>query len=335
MLKPSVIRPAAAPAILAHASVVGRKEHEGPLGRLFDYHDESDRFGTDSWEKAEGEMQRLALNLALKKARLPVDAIDMLAAGDLINQCTASSYGLLSFPIPYLGLYGACSTSAEGLIVAALFLAACPGRKAAVVTSSHNCTAERQFRSPVAYGGQRTPTAQWTVTGAAAFLLGEGHGPRVTEVLPGVSVDEGISDANNMGAAMAPAACHTLLRYFRETGRRPTDFDGIFTGDLGFEGSTILTEAMQKAGCDIRSVHHDCGLLIYDRDSQDVHAGGSGCGCSASVLSAHLLPMLERGRFRDILFVATGALLSPMAVQQGQTIPGIAHLVRITKEETP
>lgn len=329
-----IIRPKRFPSIIGHATAVGNKEHKGPLGDRFDYHDESDRFGQETWELAEGEMQRIALNLALKKADLSHDALDCLFAGDLINQCSSSNYGLVDVPAPFLGLYGACSTSAEGLIVATLYLNAVGGGTVAVVTSSHNCSAERQFRFPVEYGGQRPPTAQWTVTGGAAFLLGEGDGAYITELLPGISVDGGISDANNMGAAMAPAVIDTMTRYFSESGMSPADFDGIYTGDLGYEGHGIVLEKMMQKGIDLSQNYYDCGLIIYDREEQDVHAGGSGCGCSASVLSSYLLPKLESGEFHDILYIATGALMSPMAIQQGQTIPGIAHLVRITKEKS-
>ena len=331
-MKSGIIRPKICPSIIGHAAAVGKKEHEGPLGDLFDYHDASDRFGQKTWELSEGEMQHIALNLALSKSKMPADSLGALFAGDLINQCTSSSYGLLDINVPFFGLYGACSTSAEGLILATLWLNSTENGSAAVVTSSHNCSAERQFRFLVEYGGIRTPTSQWTVTGAAAFILGEGHGAYITELLPGISVDRGITDPNNMGAAMAPAAVDTLTRYFRGSGMKPDDFDAIFTGDLGFEGHSIVNEMMCAAGINISDNYRDCGLIIYDREGQDMHAGGSGCGCSASVLSAYILPKLESGEYHDILFVATGALMSPMLVLQGQSIPGIAHLVRITKE---
>lgn len=323
------------PSIISHASVVGKKEHEGPLGKLFDFHDPSDRFGQKSWELSEGEMQRIALNLALKKNNIKEETLDVLFAGDLINQCSSSNYGLIDFNVPFLGLYGACSTSAEGLILASLFLNSSKDlKRACVVTSSHNCSSERQFRFPLEYGGQRPPTAQWTVTGAAAFILGEGEGAYITEVLPGISCDLGITDPSNMGAAMAPAAIDTLTSYFYESGMKPSDFDAIFTGDLGYEGHSIVIDKMHDNGIDLKNNYYDCGLMIFDRAKQDVHAGGSGCGCSASVLSADILPKLERGEFHDILYVATGALMSPMAVLQGNSIPGIAHLVRITKERS-
>ncbi len=328
-----IIRLNKCPSIISYASVVGSMEHDGPLGNKFDYHDYSNRFGQKSWELSESEMQHIALNLALAKKKLHPENIDGLFAGDLINQCSSSNYGLIDMEIPFFGLYGACSTSAEGLILASLFLNSSESvKKAAVVTSSHNCSSERQFRTPIEYGGQRTPTAQWTVTGAAAFILGDGDGAYISEVMPGISCDEGITDAANMGAAMAPAVIKTLKTYFDESGMNPTDFDCIYTGDLGFEGHSIVVDKMKSCGYDLSQNYYDCGLIIYDLERQDVHAGGSGCGCSASVLSAHILPALERGEINDVLYIATGALMSPMAVLQGQSIPGIAHLVRITKE---
>lgn len=327
-----IIRPKFCPSIISHASVVGKKESQGPLGCLFDYHDETDRFGQISWELSEGEMQHIALNLALSKKKLKPENLDLMLAGDLINQCSSSNYGLVDLPVPFLGLYGACSTSAEGILLATLCLNSAENIKnVAVVTSSHNCSSERQFRFPLEYGGQRTPTAQWTVTGSGAFILGEGEGAYVTEVLPGISCDKGIKDASNMGAAMAPAAIDTLNTYFNESKMKPDDFDAIYTGDLGFEGHGIVKDRMAELGYNMQN-YFDCGLLIYDTEKQDVHAGGSGCGCSASVLSAYILPKLESGEFHDVLYIATGALMSPMAVLQGQSIPGIAHLIRLTKE---
>ncbi len=321
------------------ATVVGHEEAAGPLGEYFDLHDpKDDTFGQTTWEKAESEMQRLAVNTLLGRAGRQDGEIERLFAGDLINQCTSSGYGLLPFSIPYFGLYGACSTAAEGIALGALMSGAYGGRTV-TVSSSHNCSAERQFRFPMEYGGQRPPTAQWTVTGAAAFLLTDRHedcadtAPRIAEVMAGISVDRGITDANNMGAAMAPAALDTLCRYFRESEREPASFDGIFTGDLGAEGSSILREFARAAGYDISAVHEDCGNLIYDAAATDKHAGGSGCGCSAVVMAGYLLDKLRSGKMKDILFIGTGALLSPMSVQQGESIPGIAHLVRITTEE--
>lgn len=332
-MKSEIISFRNAPTILSRATVVGKKEFEGPLGALFDRHDDTDTFGKSTWEQSESEMQRLALALSIRKANLKNSDIDAVFAGDLINQCTGSAYGLISFGIPYFGLYGACSTAAEGLILASLALNAGAFDRVAVVTSSHNCSAERQFRYPIEYGGQRTPTAQWTVTGSAAFLLGSDRGAAyITEAMPGRSVDLGIDDAANMGAAMAPAAVDTLTRYFKASGKKPSDFDMIVTGDLGYEGHAIVLDLMKKQGIDLSSNYTDCGLLIYDRKKQDMHAGGSGCACSATVLAALLLDRFERGELHDILWMGTGALMSPMSVQQGLSIPGICHLVRITKE---
>lgn len=322
------------PRIFAHASAVGHEEFRGPFGHAFDYHDGSDRFGADTWEKAEGALAHITLNLALNKAKLSHTDVDLLFAGDLQNQCVATSFGLFSFRIPHIGLYAACSTSCEGLLLAATSLAASPALSvAAVVTTSHNCAAERQFRLPLEYGGQRPPTAQWTATAGGAFLLagaGSGLGKiAVTGCMAGVPFDGGITDANNMGAAMAPAAADSILTYFRKTKEDPEEYDAIVTGDLGDEGSDILEQLLSVNGLSLGDRHRDCGRMIYDPTKQDVHAGGSGCGCSASMLSAHFLPMLERGEYKKILFFATGALMSPSSLLQGDPILGIAPLVRL------
>ena len=327
------------PSVIASASVVGRHEHEGPLGDCFDLHDIKDTFGMDTWEKAESEMQRLALNCALAQCKLSASDIDALFAGDLLNQCVGSSYGLLDFDIPYFGLYGACSTAAEGLILASMLYSGGIFNRCAVVSSSHNCSAERQFRFPVEYGGQRAPTSQWTATGAGAFVLGGDDGaahPIIEDVLPGRAVDKGITDINNMGAAMAPAAIDTLTRYFQESGRTPDSFSMIVTGDLGYEGSAILCDflnADSSADGTFGANHVDCGLILYDRRTQDKHAGGSGCGCSAVVMASHILRLMRERKLTDILFLGTGALMSPMSLQQGNSIPGIAHLVRLVTPE--
>ncbi len=313
--------------ILSAASVAGSAEAEGPLGRLFDMTDPDDRFGCDTWERSESELQRRAFGLALKKSGLRQDGIGALFAGDLQNQCVGSAYGLLEFDIPYFGLYGACSTSAEGLLLASILTTNSVCERAAVVTSSHFCASERQYRNPLEYGGQRAPTAQHTVTGAGAFIVGDGGKVEILEGLPGIVIDKGITDAANMGAAMAPAALSTLLRYFGESRLTPDDFELILTGDLGYEGSEILRDLAAAEGLDIRRVHNDCGLMIYDRERQDVHSGGSGCGCSASALAADIIPKLERGELSRVLFLATGAMMSPSSLQQGQSIPAIAHLI--------
>ena len=314
----------------ASASVVGKDERDGPLGEYFDIHDPSDKFGMNTWEQAESEMQRLAFNTALSKLSVNERAIDALFAGDLLNQCVGSSYGLLDFDIPYFGLYGACSTAVEGILLASACVSAGYFKRAAAVTSSHYCSAERQYRSPIEYGAQRSPTAQWTVTGAGAFIISDGGKVKISEGLPGIVIDKGISDASNMGAAMAPAAADTLLHYFSESGYSPRDFDMIVTGDLGKEGGSILCELLSAQGLDIKSNYADCGTLIYDLEAQDKHAGGSGCGCSAVVLSSYLLPMLENGEASDILLVGTGAMMSPSSIQQGFSIPAVAHLLRFS-----
>ena len=313
----------------ASASAVGKCEHEGPIGDCFDIHDNTDRFGKSTWEKAESEMQRLALSTALAKRKFSEENIDALFAGDLLNQCVGSSYGLLDFDIPYFGLYGACSTAIEGTILAATMCSSGYMQRCAVVTSSHNSSAERQFRTPIEYGGQRPPTAQWTVTGSGAFIIEGDADIEICEAMPGIVVDKGIADANNMGAAMAPAAISTLSRYFKATNTAPSDFDLILTGDLGWEGGSILTDLLLVDGYDLRGNYNDCGMIIYDRKAQDMHAGGSGCGCSAVVLASYILPKMKRGELSDILVLGTGAMMSPSSILQGESIPAVAHLIRL------
>lgn len=314
--------------VISCASVVGKHEHEGPVGSFFDLHDNTDHFGKKTWESAEGEMQRLALNVALSKAELSERDIDALYAGDLLNQCSASSYGLLDFDIPYYGLYGACSTAAESIMLGAMSVSAGYFGRCAAVTSSHNCSSERQFRTPIEYGAQRAPTAQWTVTGAGAFIIGDGGTVRIAEGLPGVVVDKGINDAANMGAAMAPAAAHTLIRYFECGDIHPDDIDLIVTGDLGWEGGAILCDLMRAEGYDIKKKYNDCGMIVYSRGAQDMHSGGSGCGCSAVVMASYIMPKIASGELRNVLFLGTGAMMSPSSIQQGESIPAVAHLLR-------
>ncbi len=316
--------------IASSASVVGKNEYDGPLGEYFDIHDPTDKFGMKTWEQAESEMQRLAFNTALSKLSLAERSIDAIFAGDLLNQCVGSSYGLLDFDIPYFGLYGACSTAAEGIMLASACVSAGYFDRVAAVTSSHYCAAERQYRAPIEYGAQRSPTAQWTVTGAGAFIISNNGKTGIYEALPGIVIDKGINDASNMGAAMAPAAADTILRYFSSSGYSPSDFDMIVTGDLGHEGGSILCELLSAEGLDITRQYADCGTLIYDCKSQDKHSGGSGCGCSAVVLSSYLLPMLECGDASDILLIGTGAMMSPSSIQQGFSIPAVAHLLRFS-----
>ncbi len=331
MSQQSLIRPHAS--LLSAGTVVGGMEHAGPLGAHFDFFNPNDRFGQDSWERAESEMGRMALAAALDKADMQVQDIHMLFAGDLLNQCVGSSYGLLSYDIPYFGLYGACSTSAEGILLASAMVGAGYAQTAAAVTSSHNAAAERQFRTPIEYGGQRPPTAQWTVTGAGAFILTDKATARgrelatVTYGMPGIVVDAGITDVSNMGAAMAPAALDTLTRFFTASNTVPADYDLIVTGDLGWEGSHILCDLADAEGLNLRARHNDCGMMIFSQKTQDTHAGGSGCGCSAVVLGAYLLPRLKSGALSRILYMATGAMMSPDSIKQGQSIPGVAHLL--------
>ena len=318
------------PSALAYAAVGGKKEGEGPLARDFDLLCDDSSFGEQTWEKAESRLQKDAVNKALEKARLSSGDIDLIFAGDLLNQCVGSTYGLRDLEIPFLGLYGACSTMAESLAVASLFVDNGLAERAAAVTSSHFCSAERQFRFPLEYGGQRPPTAQWTATASGAVIVGTAaQAPFIREVSIGKITDLGITDANNMGAAMAPAAASTIETFLRDTGTGPEDYDLILTGDLGKVGKALLLDLLKRQGIDLSRNHDDCGLMLYDEE-QDVHAGGSGCGCSASVLCGAVLPRIASGVYKDVLFAATGALMSPTSVQQGESIPGIAHLVHLS-----
>lgn len=315
-----------APSVLSYAAVVGSKEGEGPLKDGFDYISGDSYFGEDSWEKAESHMLRQCFDLACGKAKLSPPELDCVFGGDLLNQCVSSSRAMKETGLVYFGLYGACSTMAESLSLAAAAIdggfAGCAG----ALTGSHFCSAERQYRFPLEYGGQRTPTSQWTVTGAGAVLLGAGEGGlRLTEITAGRIVDAGVADATHMGGAMAPAAFDTLSAHFAETGRSPADYDAIFTGDLGALGHDILEDLFRRAGVALGPRYMDCGVLIYDAAAQEVGAGGSGCGCCASVLCAEILPAMARGVWQRVLFAATGALMSPTSSQQGESIPGICH----------
>ena len=317
------------PSVIGSASVVGKKEGQGPLAATFDHISQDDSFGERSWEKAESAMQKLALAAALDKAGISVSGLDYLLAGDLLNQCIGSGFAVRGQDVPFFGLYGACSTMAESLSLAAMLLDGGFGVRAAAMTSSHFCSAERQYRSPLEYGGQRTPTAQWTVTGSGCVILAsQGPGPYVTHITTGKIVDKGIKDAANMGAAMAPAAYSTIAAHFQDTGRKPSDYDLIVTGDLGKLGRDIVADWFHRDGMDLKNLT-DCGTLIYDLEGQDVHCGGSGCGCSAVVLAGFLLDGMKQGRWRRILFCGTGALLSPTSSQQGESIPSICHAVAL------
>ena len=318
------------PSIVGFASVAGKFESQGPLGKAFDkiIYDSYD--GLDTYEQAESRFQSEAVTEALTKAKIKAEEVDCIFAGDLLNQCVGSSYGLIDFGIPYLGQYGACSTMAQGLIMASVFVESGAARTAMCVTSSHFCSAERQYRFPLEYGGVRTPTAQWTVTGSGSCVLKNAKkGPCIARATVGRIVDLGVKDANNMGAAMAPAAAQTLKNYFDDTGTSPRDYDLIITGDLGEVGSKSLYDLLLLEDIDIRNRHNDCGLMIFDRNKQDVHAGGSGCGCAASVFCSKILSDLSNGIYNNILFMATGALMSPTTCGQGATIPSIAHLVNV------
>ena len=318
--------------ICAVSSVCGKKEHDGPLGGGFDEYSKDDRFGAKTFEQAEEEMQRRCLAHALRKGGFSPCDVDAVLAGDLMNQCTASSYGLLPYGIPHIGLFGACSTMAEAVLLSALLVDGGHFRRCAAAASSHYCTAERQFRTPVEYGGQRTPTAQWTVTGAGCAVIDRGESCMyIKDVLPGRMIDRGVTDAANMGAAMAPAAADTLIRYFRESGTSPSGFDVILTGDLGSEGNSIAVELLLCEGIKTGDNFTDCGILMYRAD-QDVHSGGSGCGCSAAALASYLYDGFRNKSIKNALFVGTGALMSPMSVAQGHSIPGIAHLVHFSSE---
>ena len=319
------------PSVLSFANIGGKFEGAGPLGAWFDEVGQDAFFGEKTWEKAESAMQKRVLQRALQRAELTPEDLDYVLAGDLLNQCIGSSFGLREFNIPFYGLYGACSTMGESLALASMLIDGGFARRAAAVTSSHFCTAERQYRMPVPYGSQRPPTAQWTATAAGCTILGQsGPGPYVTHVTCGRIVDLGITDANNMGAAMAPAAYDTLSAFFHDTGEAPEDFDLILTGDLGALGHAIVLDLFSQRGVELGTRYQDCGLLLYDRQAQDMHAGASGCGCAASVLNGYLLTQMRQGRWRRILFAPTGALLSPTSSFQGESIPSVCHAVCLT-----
>lgn len=319
------------PKLCMGAAVAGKKEGEGPLGQGYDQIIEDDLFGEESWEKAECRFFYTAADTCIRKAGLTHQQVDVMLGGDLLNQITSASMAARELKIPFLGLYGACSTMAESLCIGAMLVDAGHVKTALCAASSHFCSAERQYRFPLEYGNQRTPTAQWTVTGSGASLLSSNENlpaiARCTHVTIGRVTDLGVADANNMGAAMAPAAADTLTRHFADTGRTPADYDLIITGDLGRVGHDILMELMKERGCPlIFERYMDCGLQVFSPE-QDVHAGGSGCGCSAIVLNSHILERLRTGEVRRVLFMATGALMSTTTSQQGETIPGIAHAI--------
>lgn len=320
------------PSFVGYGSVVGQKEHDGPLGEEFDSFSDDCRFGEKTFEKAESRLQKIAVESALRRAGINESNIDIIFAGDLLNQCIGSSFGLRSMGIPFIGLYGACSTMALSLSTAAMAIECGAANYTASVTSSHFCSAERQYRFPLEYGCQRTPTAQWTATASGASILTRAENkPYIAAVTVGQIEDLGVTDANNMGAAMAPSAASTLKAYFEDTATRPDDYDMIFTGDLGVIGTELLYELLDNEGINLRRIHKDCGIMMFDIERQDVHAGASGCGCSASILNSYIMHRFENNTYNNILFMSTGALLSPTSSMQGESIPGISHLINIKK----
>jgi len=319
--------------VSAFASIVGQKEKEGPLGKYFSKYSYDEYFKQDSFEKAESFMQKEVLNDVIQKEQISPQDIDFIFAGDLLNQCAGSNFSVRDTPVQFFGLYGACSTMAEGTILAAMTIDGGFAERAIALTSSHFCSAERQFRFPLEYGSQRTPSSQWTVTGSGCVMLSKSknkENPHIKDCCPGVVCDMGVTDMNNMGAAMAPAAALTIRRYFDDTKTKPEDYDLIVTGDLGKEGKEMLRILLKKDGISFGKEYDDCGTMIYDCEAQDVHSGGSGCGCSASVLTAYILPNMIKKKYKEVLFITTGALMNPNTSLQGESIPGIAHLVHFS-----
>lgn len=319
-----------APFIISTANIVGKKEGEGPLAGHFDVIGEDDKFGQNTWEEAESTLQKEAFTMAVGRAGLKKEDIRYLFAGDLLGQTMATSFGVLDFQVPLFGLYGACSTCGESLSLGAMCVAAGYADHVVTMTSSHFASAEKQFRFPLEYANQRPKSATWTVTGSAAFVLGKERGmAKITGITTGKIVDFGIKDSMNMGAAMAPAAKEVIRQHFEDFGRSEKEYDRIITGDLGTVGQKILIDLLLKDGYDISKIHSDCGIEIFDAESQNTGAGGSGCGCSAVTLSAYFLKQIEDGTLKRILFVPTGALLSTVSFNEGMTVPGIAHAVVI------
>lgn len=313
------------PRIVSYASIVGKKEGEGPLGKYFDIIEEDPLVGKENWEAAESQLQKLAAQMALDKADLKPDQIRYLFSGDLLGQIIASSFGMLDLQIPMFGLYGACSTAGESLSLAAMTVAAGYAKHCLAVTSSHFASAEKQFRYPLEYASQRPLSTTWTVTGSGAFVVGEKGKVKITGITTGKMMDYGVKDSMNMGAAMAPAAADTIYQHFIDFDRTPEDYDLIVTGDLGVVGRELLLDLLREKGYELADKYFDCGIAIFDDASQDTHSGGSGCGCSAVTLAGYLLPKLERKELKRILFLPTGALLSTVSFNEGQSIPGICH----------
>lgn len=319
----------AMPAIISAASVVGPREGKGPLGPLFDLVCKDTLCGEMSWEKAETKMLRQATDLAQAKAGIEDAHVDFFLAGDLLNQIISSSFTARDKDIPFLGLYGACSTMGEAIALGSFLIHGGFARNVLAASSSHHDTAERQYRYPTEFGYQRVPPSQWTVTAAAAVVLSsQGYGPKVEAVTVGRVTDYGISDANDMGSAMAPAFADTIWRHLSDMGRAPEDYDAIFSGDLGRVGSKAALYLLKKRGIDLEGVHQDTGLMIYDMEPE-ICSGASGCGCVASVFAAKIYPELKSGKLRRVLLVPTGALHSPTTCQQAESIPGVAHAVSL------
>lgn len=316
------------------SSLVGKKEFEGPLKNSFDAYCEDEYFGKQSFEEAESEMIRQNLNLLTKKSDIKIEDVDIIFGGDLINQCTVTSYAVNGSNIPFIGIYGACSTAIESIICASVFIEGGFASKAIGVTSSHFCSAERQYRFPLEYGSVRTPTSQNTVTASGAFLMSNTSSKiKVKSAVIGKIIDKEITDANNMGAAMACAATETIKDFFKDGKSKTEDFDVISTGDLGYEGNAIASEILSLEGFSINTTFTDCGILIYDKEKQDTHSGGSGCGCVASVLAGHFCNLLNEGRIKNLLIIGTGALLNPNSVFGKRTIPSIAHAIHLSTED--
>ena len=318
------------PVIVECASIVGPKEAEGPLADYFDKCLEDEFWNEKTWEKAESKIIKETAHMAIEKSGIAASEIDYCFSGDLLNQCISSSFGLREINIPFYGIFGACSTFVEGISLASMILDGGGGTNCLCATSSHFCSAEKQFRYPLELGNQRPPTSQWTVTGAGAAILStKGHGPYITHITPGKIIDMGIKDANNMGAAMAPAAFDTLINHFQDTGRSPNYYDLIITGDLGYIGKDILKELCKTKGYNINDNYEDCGVLMFDKKKQDTHSGGSGCACIATVFSGYFFKQLKENKLNKILLIATGALMNATSSQQGESIPGIAHAIAI------
>lgn len=318
------------PTILETAAIVGPKESNGPLAEYFDKCIEDEFWGEDSWEKTESKFVKETVNTVLEKSGVAGKDIDYVFAGDLLNQCISSSFAMRDSNMPFFGLFGACSTFVEGLCIGSVFMDSGACNNVLCATSSHFCSAEKQFRFPLELGNQRTPTSQWTVTGSGAAILSkQGNGPRITHITPGIIVDLGIKDTNNMGAAMAPAALSTICTHFEDTGRTPDYYDAIITGDLGYIGKDILNDLCKKNGYDISTRYNDCGVLMFNQKKQDTHSGGSGCACIATVFSGYLFKLMKEQKIKKLLLVATGALMNSTTSQQGESIPGIAHAVSI------